>query len=94
MPWPQVPQALSSGVPAHPSHNVYPIPHDLKSFWIVLLLSLFFGIFGADRFYLGKYGTGILKLITIGGCGIWWMIDLIILLCGGQRDARGNRLLI
>jgi TM2 domain-containing membrane protein YozV len=59
--------------------------------WIVaLLLSFFIGPFGADRFYLGCIGTGILKLLTFGGFGIWALIDFIRLLtgsklCGGFR---------
>ena len=48
--------------------------------WIVaLLLSVFVGSLGVDRFYMGYIGTGILKLITFGGFGIWWLIDLILI---------------
>jgi TM2 domain-containing membrane protein YozV len=48
--------------------------------WILLLLmSIFFGWIGVDRFMMGKIGTGILKLITFGGLGIWWLIDLILI---------------
>jgi TM2 domain-containing membrane protein YozV len=48
--------------------------------WIVaLLLSIFLGSLGIDRFYMGYIGTGILKLITFGGFGIWWLIDLILI---------------
>ena len=43
---------------------------------IVLIISIFFGELGVDRFMLGEIGLGILKLITCGGCGIWWLIDL------------------
>ena len=46
---------------------------------VALLLSIFLGSLGIDRFYLGKIGTGILKLITLGAFGIWWLIDLILI---------------
>ena len=48
--------------------------------------------FGLHRFYLGKYGTGILYLITLGGFGIWSIIDLYALLMDNMRDAEGNKL--
>jgi len=62
----------------------------LSNWTIVLLLSLFLGSFGADRFYVGKIGTGILKLLTLGGCGIWSLIDLILVLAGRFKDKDGN----
>jgi TM2 domain-containing membrane protein YozV len=63
-----------------------------KSFVTTWLLSLLLGYLGIDRFYLGKVGTGILKLITGGGLGLWYLIDLIIVLAGTQTDKQ-NRLL-
>lgn len=49
---------------------------NFKSPTIAIVLSLLLGGLGVDRFYLGKVGTGILKLITLGGLGIWYIIDL------------------
>lgn len=48
--------------------------------WLVcFLISIFLGGLGIDRFMMGKIGTGILKLITFGGLGIWWLIDVILI---------------
>jgi TM2 domain-containing membrane protein YozV len=48
--------------------------------WVLLLvMSIIFGWIGVDRFMMGKVGTGILKLITFGGLGVWWLIDLILI---------------
>lgn len=60
-----------------------------KSFIATWLFSLFLGGLGVDRFYLGKIGTGVLKLITLGGFGIWVLVDLILTLTGAQKDKRG-----
>ena len=57
---------------------------------VVLLLSITLGWSGLDRFYLGKIGTGILKTITLGGLGIWWMIDVFLILFNKQTDVLGQ----
>jgi TM2 domain-containing membrane protein YozV len=60
-----------------------------KSWETTLLLSIFFGGFGADHFYVGKTVTGIIKLLTLGGCGVWWLIDFIMIMTGKFTDAGG-----
>jgi TM2 domain-containing membrane protein YozV len=48
--------------------------------WILaLVMSIIFGQLGVDRFIMGHVGLGILKLVTFGGCGIWWLVDLILI---------------
>jgi len=63
-----------------------------KNFLTALLLSIFVGSLGIDRFYLGYIGLGILKLLTLGGCGVWWLIDLILIASRNLKDANGNPL--
>ena len=45
---------------------------------IMLLISIFLGKLGIDRFMLGDTGLGVLKLLTCGGCGVWWLVDLFL----------------
>jgi len=60
---------------------------------VAIVLSFLLGWTGIDRFYLGKIGTGILKMITLGGLGIWWFIDLLLLIGGkAPKDVLGNEL--
>ncbi|GAA3589343.1 MULTISPECIES: TM2 domain-containing protein [Marinobacter] len=56
------------------------------------LMCFFLGMFGIHRFYVGKIGTGILQIVTLGGLGIWALIDWIMLMCGAFTDKQGNKL--
>jgi TM2 domain-containing membrane protein YozV len=56
------------------------------------LLCFFLGIFGAHRFYVGKIGTGILQIVTLGGLGIWTLIDFIMIIVGAFTDKQGNKI--
>lgn len=56
------------------------------------LLCFFFGLFGAHRFYVGKTGTALLQLITLGGIGIWTIIDFFSLIRGHFTDEQGRLL--
>jgi TM2 domain-containing membrane protein YozV len=63
-----------------------------KSLTIAVLLSVFIGFYGADHFYLGKTRSGLIKLFTLGGLGIWWIVDIVALLRGKTVDANGDPL--
>ncbi|WP_169253496.1 TM2 domain-containing protein [Brevibacterium sp. 'Marine'] len=88
------PAAPSPGVPTSSLESLAPtdgrhtdVPGN-RSFVITWLLSMLFGVLGLDRFYTGRYLTGALKLLSLGGLGIWWIIDLGIVLAGGLRCGR------
>lgn len=53
---------------------------------ITLIMSIIFGEIGVDRFIMGHVGLGILKLLTFGGFGIWWLIDVILIATKHQFD--------
>ncbi len=64
----------------------------MKSKTTTLILAILLGGLGVDRFYTGKTGTGILKLLTGAGLGIWWLIDIIMIATGSYKDKDGNDL--
>lgn len=61
-----------------------------KDWLITLILSILVGGLGIDRFYTGSILLGVLKLVTLGGLGLWWLIDLIMLVTGNYKDGDGN----
>ena len=68
------------------SENISP-----KSRLAAALLCFFLGVFGAHRFYLRKTWTAILMIVTLGGLGIWTLVDLIFIVTGSFRDKEGKR---
>lgn len=69
-----------------------PVSASSKRILPVFLLCWFFGVFGVHRFYVGKVGSGIAMLLTLGGLGIWWLVDFIVILCGNFTDDQGHKI--
>lgn len=76
---------------AYPARQVPGLFSD-KEWLTTVLISWFVGVFGIDRFYLGYTGLGVAKLLTAGGCGIWALIDFILILLRKVPDAEGRPL--
>jgi TM2 domain-containing membrane protein YozV len=97
---PQAPQPFPSyGAQGHAPYNyqhAYP-PSGMDAGWmspkrrnVVILLCFFVGFLGIHRFYLGKIGTGILMIFTLGGFGIWSLVDFFISIFGNYTDSNGR----
>lgn len=56
----------------------------------LFLLCWLFGCFGLHRFYAGRKTTGLLMLLTLGGLGLWMILDIILILCDKFTDGQGQ----
>jgi len=63
-----------------------------KSWGVALLLSIFLGFLGIDRFYIGRTRSAIVKLCTLGALGVWWLSDIILIASDYRKDAKGQPL--
>jgi TM2 domain-containing membrane protein YozV len=75
-----------------PMVDAFGRPASPKSRLAAALLAFFLGALGIHRFYVGKIGTGVLMIVTLGGLGIWVIVDIIVILVGSFRDKQ-NRVL-
>ncbi|MBQ1201140.1 MAG: NINE protein [Alistipes sp.] len=75
---------------ALPTQTPVPVSNVDSRWLITLLLCFFLGGLGVHRFYVGKIGSGVVQLLTCGGCGIWALIDFIMILTGSFTDNNGN----
>jgi hypothetical protein len=69
-----------------------PLTGEEKDWLTTLLLCFFLGVFGIHRFYTGHTAIGVVQLLTLGGCGIWALVDFIMIIVGSFRDSKGNLL--
>jgi TM2 domain len=88
----RAPVCPNCGAPNHSAAR--PDGASEKSRLAALLLCWFFGMLGVHRFYVGKIGTGLIQLFTLGCLGIWTLIDLILIIVGSFSDKRGRKLTV
>ena len=74
---------------SYPARNI-PGVYSPKSWTVALVLSILLGYLGVDRFYLGRGGLGFAKFITLGGGGLWWIIDIILIATKAAKDRSGR----
>jgi TM2 domain-containing protein len=72
------------------ANPLVPAEVSTKSRGVALTLAAMLGVFGGHRFYLNKPKSGILMLVTVGGVGLWWLYDLILVAAGSFRDGEGR----
>jgi restriction system protein len=63
-----------------------------RNYIAAVILVVFLGFFGAHRFYAGRWPTGLLQAATLGGFGVWWVIDIFIVATGSLKDDTGRRI--
>jgi len=63
-----------------------------RSRGVALILATVLGVFGGHRFYAGKNVSGVLQAVTIGGLGLWWLYDMIVITAGEFRDEQDRKL--
>jgi len=80
--------AKQTSQPLPPSAN--PSTEGSRDYLVAAMLSLFLGPLAIDRFYLGYTGLGVVKLLTLGGFGIWALIDLILIVTNEMKDSDGR----
>lgn len=83
-------QERLAGLPDEQFSMLYTV--EMKDPTTMLLVSIFIGEFGVDRFMIGDTLLGVLKLITLGGCLIWWIVDMF-LISNRVREVNFNRLM-